>query len=112
MPTSAERAGDFSGITSTIYDPLSNAPFANNVIPQSRISQIAQGLLPYFPNPTTTGIENYRILNSTPNNNTTPTLTGTAGTASLDLPTITVKIYAGSSASVDPVPIVKPETRP
>ena len=70
LPTLAERGGDFSGIANTIYDPLSQTPFAGNAIPKSRISSIAQGLLPYFPLPTYTGlVQNYRILNSIPSNN-------------------------------------------
>ena len=70
LPTPAERLGDFSGISNTIFDPLTNAPFAGNIIPSSRISPIAQGLLRYFPQPTyASGIQNYRIVNSIPNNN-------------------------------------------
>lgn len=70
LPTPEERAGDFSGIANTIFDPLTQAPFAGNVIPRSRISSISQGLLQYFPMPSYTGlIQNYRILNSIPSNN-------------------------------------------
>jgi hypothetical protein len=70
LPTPAERAGDFSGIANAIYDPLTGAPFAGNLIPSSRISSIASGLLQLFPQPTYTGlVQNYRILNSIPNNN-------------------------------------------
>src|SRR4029453_6487077 len=44
MPTSAERAGDFSRTTNAsgapviIYDPLTRLPFPGNVIPASRIN--------------------------------------------------------------------------
>jgi hypothetical protein len=70
LPTPAERAGDFSALPNTVYDPLSQTPFAGNVIPASRISPIAQGLLKYIPLPTyASGIQNYRIVNSIPNNN-------------------------------------------
>ncbi len=69
LPTAAERGGDFSSIPSTIDDPLSGAPFVGNVIPTSRISPIAQGLLQYFPLPTYgSGVQNYRLVNSIPNN--------------------------------------------
>ncbi len=74
VPSLAERAGDFSQTLAnnqpvTIYDPLSGAPFPNNTIPQSRISPIASGLLPYFPLPTFTGsVQNFRNLTSTPSN--------------------------------------------
>ena len=66
VPTPAELGGDFSQIITstpvTIYDPLTGAPFANNLIPTSRINSAALGLLKYFPNPTYPGIvQNYRL---------------------------------------------------
>jgi hypothetical protein len=51
MPTALERAGDFSQISSVIYDPTTNTPFEGNVIPKSRIRSTATALLDYFPNP-------------------------------------------------------------
>ncbi|MGP8247647.1 MAG: carboxypeptidase regulatory-like domain-containing protein [Bryobacteraceae bacterium] len=72
VPTAAERGGDFSGLTLrnqpiTIYDPLSSAPFPNNVMPASRINPAAAGLLQYFPLPLYSGIvQNYAIDPSTP----------------------------------------------
>ena len=71
MPTQAEREGDFSGVAVnnvpiTIYDPLTNSPFPGNVIPSARINPAAAGLLPYFPFPQTSAIENYSIAPSTP----------------------------------------------
>ena len=70
LPTPAERTGDFSGISSTIFDPLTNAPFAGNIIPASRINSASLGLLSYFPLPTYTDVvQNYRLQNSYPNNN-------------------------------------------
>jgi len=56
LPTAAERSGNFAGLN-TIYDPttcvagLGCQPFANNQIPLTRISPIAQGLLQYVPLP-------------------------------------------------------------
>ncbi|HWC00529.1 MAG TPA: TonB-dependent receptor, partial [Bryobacteraceae bacterium] len=65
-PDQAMRNGDFSallrpGINSAtgkpfrdpilIYDPVTGLPFANNAIPQSRISQGARNLLNYLPTP-------------------------------------------------------------
>ena len=41
----AWRTGDFSNSGSTIYDPLTGAPFPGNVIPANRINSVAQGLL-------------------------------------------------------------------
>src|SRR3954452_24426857 len=47
IPTSQMLAGDFSGTGKTIRDPLTNAPFQNNVIPQNRWDPIAKQLLQY-----------------------------------------------------------------
>lgn len=67
MPTTLERAGDFSqssiaGAPFTIYDPATGAPFPGNVIPQSRISSTASTLLKYFPDPNLPyAVRNYQI---------------------------------------------------
>ena len=42
VPTSAWRAGDFSGANVTLIDPLTGLPFPNNQIPASRISPAAR----------------------------------------------------------------------
>jgi hypothetical protein len=59
MPTLAERSGDFSQAIAqtpiTIYDPLSGAPFPNNLIPSNRINPAALALLNYYPLPNTSG---------------------------------------------------------
>jgi trimeric autotransporter adhesin len=60
VPTSAERAGDFSqtlvnGHPVTIYDPLTHQPFTNNQIPAGRIDAAAQALLTFFPQPNAPG---------------------------------------------------------
>lgn len=51
MPLGAERTGDFSQSTALIYDPTVGAPFPNNTIPASRISEQAQALLAFYPLP-------------------------------------------------------------
>ncbi|HVW83416.1 MAG TPA: hypothetical protein VHB50_02000, partial [Bryobacteraceae bacterium] len=61
VPTAAIRNGDFSGIGTTIYDPLTvgpgpngslvRQPFANNMIPSSRFDPVALKALTYFPLP-------------------------------------------------------------
>jgi hypothetical protein len=58
LPTAALRAGDFSGIGTTIYDPATGnpdgsgrTPFPNNVIPASRISPTSQALQSRLPLP-------------------------------------------------------------
>lgn len=64
IPTTAFRNGDLNWSRGTdIYDPATGAadgtgrvPFANRVIPSSRISPIATRLLALIPNPTNSGI--------------------------------------------------------
>jgi hypothetical protein len=81
VPTDAERNGDFSAATQTvtvggvrqtvpvqIFDPTSNTPFPNAIIPATRLSSPALGLLNYFPQPTYPNLStyNYAIAESTP----------------------------------------------
>ena len=57
MPTTAERTGDFSGLTNTsgqpviIYDPLTHLPFPGNIIPANRINPVAANMIKYLPLP-------------------------------------------------------------
>lgn len=63
VPTTAMRNGDFSAVAQRIYDPFTGdattgnnrTPFANNVIPQDRISPIARRLLQFVPEPNIAG---------------------------------------------------------
>ncbi|MBE3134103.1 MAG: carboxypeptidase regulatory-like domain-containing protein, partial [Acidobacteria bacterium] len=48
LPNAALRAGDFSGSTITVRDPLTGLPFPGNVIPAGRISQISKDIMNYF----------------------------------------------------------------
>jgi hypothetical protein len=48
------RAGDFSELPVTIYDPLTRTPFLNNQIPAGRLNPIAQKYLALLP-PNTNG---------------------------------------------------------
>jgi hypothetical protein len=67
VPTAAERGGDFSAVSATIYDPRSGSPFPGNVIPTSRFNSASAGLLPFFPNPTYPGIvQNYQFVITDP----------------------------------------------
>ena len=73
VPTALERSGDFSqSFTRSpvqIFDPLTNQPFAGNVVPQSRINSAALGLLPYIPLPNQPGnVQNYEYQTSVPQN--------------------------------------------
>jgi hypothetical protein len=57
MPTAAERSGDFShsldvnGNLITIKDPLTGSAFPGNIIPKTRLNQLGQSMLNFFPLP-------------------------------------------------------------
>ena len=77
VPTALERTGNLSGLTSqtgesiTIYDPLTGAPFPNNVIPPDRIVSQATALLNYVPQQNLPGqFQNYQRLASAESNTT------------------------------------------
>ena len=62
IPTMRMRNGDFGEVPTRIYDPLTGDPsganrvaFANNQIPQDRISPIARRLLAFLPEPNIAG---------------------------------------------------------
>ena len=66
VPTMDERAGNFSQALNavantpvTIYDPLSGAPFAGNVIPTNRLDAAALSLLNFYPQPNFAGSSRY-----------------------------------------------------
>lgn len=54
MPTVALKNGDFTGL-GAIRDPWSGSPFPNNLIPSSRISQVAAELQKFTTDPNTPG---------------------------------------------------------
>jgi hypothetical protein len=56
VATANERSGVFS---SSIVDPLTGQPFANNTIPQDRIDPIARDLMALVPPPNATGSNNF-----------------------------------------------------
>src|SRR5205814_585215 len=45
VPSARMRAGDFSELNRTIYDPITHLPFPGNVIPASRIDPVARAML-------------------------------------------------------------------
>ncbi len=69
VPTTDIRAGNMSGSSSPIYDPntgnldgTGRTPFANNLIPSSRIDPIAQKLVALVPQPNLPGlVANYYV---------------------------------------------------
>ncbi len=57
VPTAAERAGDFSSLSSQLVDPVTRQPFSNNQIPQDRISPVSKYFLKWIPLPNRGGRE-------------------------------------------------------
>ena len=67
VPMPSDRTGNFSGSTTTIYDPAtrvlnaagtavaSATPFPGNVIPANRLSPVSTALLAYYPLPNVAG---------------------------------------------------------
>ena len=54
VPTLAERAGDFSGSTGIVVDPITKVPFPRNVIPPNKINPIGAALANLYPAPNST----------------------------------------------------------
>ena len=75
MPTAAELAGDFSGVTRngapiTIKDPLTGLPFPNNQIPANRLDPVGLAIARSFPPPNTqvdNGQSNFSMTDLLPN---------------------------------------------
>ena len=64
VPTQAMRNGDFSGLANvTVRDPLTGQAFANNRIPDNRISSIAKAILTLYPLPNVTNPDQFRVAN-------------------------------------------------
>ena len=67
VPSAAMRTGDFSELlpATKISDPLTNQPFAGNIIPSTRLHPIAKKLLEFYPEPNIAGaglVSNYLAL--------------------------------------------------
>ena len=60
VPTMKMRAGDFSELSTVIYDPTSavRSPFAGNVIPSNRLDPIALKYMALYPAPTSAALAN------------------------------------------------------
>jgi hypothetical protein len=63
VPTQAMRNGDFSSEGVTVRDPLTGQPFANNRIPDNRISPIAKAFLTLYPLPNNGATDKLRVAN-------------------------------------------------
>jgi len=55
VPTAAEKAGDFSAISTQLVDPNTGQPFSGNQIPVSSFSPVALYFLQHIPSPTGSG---------------------------------------------------------
>lgn len=56
-PTAAELSGNFSHLASGVRDPLTQQPFANGIIPQSRFDPVAAGVLQQYVKPANRGTQ-------------------------------------------------------
>jgi carboxypeptidase family protein len=69
VPTPAMFNGDFSEISTVIYDPLTKQPFPGNKIPSNRLDPTSLRLLNYYNSSTLPGLtNNYVKFNSSPLN--------------------------------------------
>jgi hypothetical protein len=64
VPTPAMRAGDLTESGAEIFDPVGNTPFANRVIPASRINPIARKVADIWPLPNRPGLANNYLENT------------------------------------------------
>lgn len=55
VPTTAEINGDFSSSSTVVRDPLTNAPFAGNVIPTDRLDPVGTAIAELYPAPNVAG---------------------------------------------------------
>ena len=58
VPTTSDRGGDFSGVSSNIYDPSTHQPFPGNQIPANLLNPISLTLLKFYPLPNQIGTAN------------------------------------------------------
>ena len=64
VPTQAMRNGDFSALANvTVRDPLTGQAFANNRIPDNRISSISKSILTLYPLPNVSNPDQFRVAN-------------------------------------------------
>lgn len=64
VPTQAMRNGDFSALANvTVRDPLTGQAFANNRVPDNRISPISKAILTLYPLPNVANPDQFRVAN-------------------------------------------------
>jgi carboxypeptidase family protein len=64
VPTALMRQGNFSEVTSRIFDPITGAQYAGNVIPAAQINPIAQKVANIYPIPNLPGLANNYVENN------------------------------------------------
>ncbi len=75
VPTAAQRAGDFSHLSSPVINPATGRPFPGNQIPQSLMNAGALGLLQFIPLPNLDGTSrNYHTVTTTDSSSDSITL--------------------------------------
>ena len=110
VPTAAERTGDFSAVTQSIYSS-GNIPFAGNVIPQSLISAQARGLLAYIPAATGQGTtNNFEMIRSNPNNSDTLSVLYSQPLTKKDRITMNLSHQSRQSSTVQSFGYIDPTT--
>src|SRR6476620_1982772 len=62
VPSATQLAGNFSGLSTGITDPLTGLAFPGNVIPSARFSNFAKILAPTVPASNNAGANNYRTV--------------------------------------------------
>ena len=65
VPTSAQKAGNFSAVTSAVRDPVTGTPFPGNILPKSVINPDMQKLMNIYPDPNA-GANTYTFNETTP----------------------------------------------
>ncbi len=115
VPSAAIRTGDFSSLlgTTTLYDPQSGGtqPFANNIIPQSRISPAALALLKYYPQPTGSGLKNnYQLIANNPNDSNNTNLQITEPITTKDRLNVNFSYQGRTSANIQNFGFIDPNT--
>jgi hypothetical protein len=110
VPTPDELGGNFSEISSVIYEPSAGAnpfctastptPFPGNIIPAMCLNPVSAGLLHYFPSPLYPGIvQNYRFVITNPSNNHSVGVRFNAPISNKDRLNFNVQTSGGSSDS-------------
>jgi outer membrane receptor protein involved in Fe transport len=75
VPTLKQREGDFSELSTPIYDPINHQQFPGNRIPANRLSSISKSLAALYPAPTNSGLAN-NFNGITPSSNVNNTFFG------------------------------------